>query len=41
MDGQLGLQSFFKRANSLMLQVVIGGDATVRQWLDSPVVLEK
>lgn len=40
MDGQLSPQSFFKRADGLMPQVVIGGDATVRQGLNAPIILE-
>lgn len=40
MDGQLSPQSFFKHANGLMLQVVIGGDATISQWLNGPIILD-
>lgn len=40
MDGQLSPESFFKHADGLMLQVVIGGNASVRQWLDGAIILE-
>lgn len=40
MDWQLSPQSFFKHTDGLMFQVVIGTDATVRQRLNGPIILE-
>lgn len=39
MGWQLSPQSLFKHTDGLMLQVVIGADATVRQRLNGPIIL--
>ena len=40
-DGQLGLQPLLKHADGLVLQVVVGGDASVGQRLDGASVLRQ
>lgn len=40
MGSHLSLQPFFKHSDGLMPQVVIGGDATVGQWLNGAIILE-
>ena len=41
MDGQLGLQPLLEGADGLVLQVVVRGDASVRQRLDGASVLRR
>ncbi len=41
LDGQLWLQTLFEHADGLVLQVIVGPDAAVRQRLDGLLVLNK
>ncbi len=41
LDGQLWLQTLFEHADGLVLQVIVGSDAAVRQRLDGLLVLNK
>lgn len=40
LDRQVGPQPLFKHADGLMLQVVIGGNATISQRLNGPIILQ-